>query len=77
MSSFKEAGSGLAIASESEDIPLPSTQSEDIPLPTQARVGAAAEASFSPGGQTWYEGMKGPELKGPLKAPIGESLKAA
>eukprot|EP00435_Cladocopium_sp_Y103_P053696 s1782_g17.t1 len=45
--------------------------------PPAARVGGSV-ASSSPG-QTnqWFEGLKGPKLKGPLEAPLEEALKKA
>eukprot|EP00438_Fugacium_kawagutii_P016374 Skav203835 [mRNA] locus=scaffold4932:42892:55316:- [translate_table: standard] len=41
-----------------------------------ARVGGGTEASFSPGGTPtqWYQGLKGPDLKGPLIEPLTEGL---
>eukprot|EP00438_Fugacium_kawagutii_P015705 Skav235328 [mRNA] locus=scaffold520:603852:614712:+ [translate_table: standard] len=42
-----------------------------------ARVGGT-EASFSPGNPApWYEGLKGPELKGPLQPPLKDDLEKA
>ena len=48
------------------------------PPPAHARVGGGTAASFSPGSRsTWHEGLKGPELRGPLSSPLSEETEKA